>query len=59
MSPQLNIEPRPLARHPQRPWRPVESERRRPAHAAARTFSAPMVRELPQRGERREAAGLW
>jgi hypothetical protein len=58
MSPQLITDPRTLARHPQRPWRPVDSEPRRPARAAARIFCAPVVRELPQRRER-AALGTW
>jgi hypothetical protein len=58
MSPQLNTEPR-LARHPQRPWRPVESEHRRPSRSVARTFCAPVVRELPPRAAQREPLGTW
>jgi hypothetical protein len=59
MSPQLIIDPRPLARHPQRPWRSVESEPRRPARAAERTYCAPVVRELPPRRDFRAALGTW
>ena len=59
MSPQLNTSPRPLARHPQRPWRSVEHEPQRPAHMAVRTYCAPVVRELPQRREYRAATGTW
>jgi len=60
MSPQTTIEPRFLARHPQRPWRAVEPERRRPSHSSvARKFCAPVVRELPPRGARQEPAGTW
>jgi len=59
MSPQPNITLQPLARHPQRPWRPVEAEPRRPARTAARTFCAPVVRELPPRREYRAALGTW
>jgi hypothetical protein len=57
MSPQTITDPRTLARHPQRPWRPVDYEPRRPARTVARTFCAPVVRELPQRRER--ALGTW
>jgi hypothetical protein len=57
MSPQMITDPRTLARHPQRPWRPVDYEPRRPARTVARTFCAPVVRELPQRRER--ALGTW
>jgi len=59
MSPQLTTDPRPLARHPQRPWRPVESEPRRPARTASRTHCAAVVRELPPRREYRAALGTW
>jgi hypothetical protein len=58
MSPQTIIDPRTLAPHPQRPWRPVDSTPRRPAHVAHRTFCAPLVRELPQQRER-AAFGTW
>ena len=57
MSPKLNSAP--LARHPQRPWRPIESSPRRPQHIAERKFCAPVVRELPLRGAQREPAGTW
>jgi hypothetical protein len=59
MSPHLITDPRPLARHPQRPWRPVESEPRRPARAARRTYRAAVVRELPPRRDYRAALGTW
>jgi hypothetical protein len=59
MSPQPITEPRPLARHPQRPWRRVESEPRRPARVADRTYCAAVVRELPPRREYRAALGTW
>jgi len=59
MSPQPITEPRTFARHPQRPWRRVESEPRRPARATARTFCAPLVRELPPRSELRGPLGTW
>jgi hypothetical protein len=53
-------EPRPLARHPQRPWRSVESERSRPPRRAVEHhFAAPVVRELPAPRELRAAAGTW
>ena len=45
MSPQLIIE----TRHPQRPWRRVESEPRRPVRSASREHCKPVVRELPPR----------
>ena len=48
-----------LAPHPQRPWRRVESEPRRPARTAARTYCTPVVRELPPRHEYRAALGAW
>jgi hypothetical protein len=50
-------EPRPLARHTQRPWRPVESAPRRRSRTVVRTFAAPVVRELPPRREPRAALG--
>ena len=59
MKTQPNNTLQPLARHPQRPWRPVESEPRRPVLAAARTFCAPVVRELPPRRDPRAALGTW
>jgi hypothetical protein len=59
MIPQTLTDPRTLARHPQRPWRPVESAPRHPARAAARTFCAPVVRELPPRADYRAALGTW
>ena len=59
MSPQLITDPRPLTRHPQRPWRPVESEPRQPARAASRTHCAAVVRELPPRRDSRAALGTW
>jgi hypothetical protein len=55
----LNPEPRRLARHPQRPWRPVESEPRLPRRAVEHRFAAPLVRELPPRRELRVATGTW
>jgi len=59
MSPQLNTEPRLLARHPQRPWRAVEIPPQRQSRAVARTFRAPVVRELPPRVVQREPLGTW
>jgi hypothetical protein len=59
MTPQPTTAPRALAPHPQRPWRRVESESRRPARAAPRTFSAPVVRELPPRVAQPEAGAAW
>jgi hypothetical protein len=52
-------EPRPLAQHPQRPWRRVESRPRRPDRVAEHRFAAPVVRELPPRRELRSAAEDW
>jgi hypothetical protein len=48
-------DPRPLARHPQRPWRPVEHSPRHPGRAVEHRFAAPLVRELPPRRELRVA----
>ncbi len=59
MSPQTITEPRRLAAHPQRPWRPVESAPRQPARTAGRTYCVPVVRELPPRREFRAALGTW
>jgi hypothetical protein len=59
MSPSTIIEPRPLAGHPQRPWRSVETPPRRALRTTARAFSAPTVRELPPRRARREPLGTW
>jgi hypothetical protein len=61
MSPhQIPTDHSPLARHPQRPWRPVETSPRRPVRAVAHTYAAAVVRELPRRGDRRdEPAGTW
>ena len=59
MSPQTITDPRQLARHPQRPWRRVESEPRTPVPAAARSFCRPVVRELPPRREYRAVLGTW
>ena len=60
MSPQLiNTHPRPLARHAQRPWRPVESEPRPHSDAVARSYAVAVVRELPPRQAQREPAGTW
>ena len=52
-------EPRPLARHTQRPWRQAEPDPRRPRRAVEHRFAAPVVRELPPRRELRAAAGTW
>jgi hypothetical protein len=59
MSPQPIIDPRLRARHPQRPWRAVESGPRQPARVAERTYCAAVVRELPPRREYRAALGTW
>jgi hypothetical protein len=53
-------EPRPLARHPQRPWRRVEPAHPRGARRPVEhRFAAPCVRELPPRREAPAAAGTW
>jgi hypothetical protein len=52
-------EPRPLVRHPQRPWRPVESQPIQPRRLAEHRFAAPIVRELPPRRELRAALATW
>jgi len=52
-------EPRPLACHPQRPWRPIVPEPPRPSRPAVRTFAAPVVRELPARREQHGSLGAW
>jgi hypothetical protein len=52
-------DPRPLADHPQRPWRRVESQPRRPSRIAEHRFATPLVRELPPRRELRSTAGAW
>jgi hypothetical protein len=52
-------EPRPLAQHPQRPWRGVEPRPRRPERVAEHRFVAPVVRELPPRRELRSAGADW
>jgi hypothetical protein len=52
------LETRPLSPHPQRPWRAVQPPPRRAARTAARTFYAPVVRELPPRAPR-EPVGTW
>lgn len=58
MSPVLTHHPRPLARHAQRPWRPVPADHRTPAATVIRAFATPVVRELPPRREH-AAAGTW
>jgi hypothetical protein len=55
----LITEPRPLALHPQRPWRRVESERAPRRRLAEHRFAAPIVRELPPRRELRAALADW
>jgi hypothetical protein len=52
-------EPRPLARHTQRPWRPIESQPARPRRTVEHRFAAPIVRELPPRRELRAALATW
>jgi hypothetical protein len=59
MSPTFTPEPRPLARHTQRPWRPVQSDPRTPSATVIRAFATPVVRELPPRREQLAAAGTW
>ena len=58
MSPHLITDTRPLVRHPQRPWRPVEHERTRSGRFEIRAFAAPVVRELPPQA-RPEPVGTW
>jgi hypothetical protein len=55
----LITQPPPLARHPQRPWRRVESERAPQRRLVEHHFAAPVVRELPPRRERRVALADW
>ena len=52
-------QPRPLVRHPQRPWRPVGSQRVQPRRLAEHRFAAPVVRELPPRRELSPALATW
>lgn len=52
-------EPRPLVRHPQRPWRPVDPQRAQPRRPAEHRFAAPVVRELPPRRELRAVLATW
>ena len=59
MTPTYTSDPRPVARHPQRPWRSVELESRRPGATPVRTFSAPVVRELPPRRDQCSTGGTW
>ena len=55
----MRPERQPLPRHPQRPWRSVESAPRPPVRPAARSHCAAVVRELPPRREHRAALGTW
>ena len=59
MSPILTPAPSPLARHTQRPWRPVQSDRRTTGATVIRAFATPVVRELPPRREQLAATGTW
>ena len=60
MSPNFIPDPRPLAFHPQRPWRPVRSKAGTRETTVIRSFAAPVVRELPPRREQvAAAAGTW
>jgi hypothetical protein len=59
MTATLTPEPRLLVRHPQRPWRPVESQRAQPRRLAEHRFAAPVVRELPPRRELQIAVATW
>jgi hypothetical protein len=59
MSPTFTPDPRRIAHHPQRPWRPVESEPRRPSAQVIHRFAAPVVRELPPRRDGYASAGAW
>jgi hypothetical protein len=58
MTPIHTPDPRTLARPAQRPWRSVEHEPRRPGVTPVRTFSAPVVRELPPRRDQC-GGGAW
>jgi hypothetical protein len=55
----LTHEPRSLALHPQRPWRPAQSQPARPRRLAEHRFATPVVRELPPRHEARGALTTW
>ena len=59
MSPQLHTDPHIRSPHPQRPWRRVEHDPRSPARTTARTYCAPVVRELPPRRDYRAGTGTW
>jgi hypothetical protein len=52
-------EPRPLARQPQRPWRPAQSQPAQPRRLVEHRFAAPIVRELPPRRELRAVLATW
>jgi hypothetical protein len=52
-------QPRPLALHQQRPWRPPAAQPAQPRPVAEHRFAAPIVRELPPRRELRFAATTW
>jgi hypothetical protein len=59
MTATVTPEPGPLVRHPQRPWRPMESQREQPRRLAEHRFAAPVVRELPPRRELQAALATW
>ena len=59
MSPQLITQPNTRRLDSQRPWRPVEHRPRQVAGETARTYCAPVVRELPPRREHRGGLGAW
>jgi len=52
-------QPRPLVRHPQRPWRAVESQPSQPRRLVEHRFAAPIVRELPPRRELHAVLATW
>jgi len=59
MTAAITPEPRTLVRHPQRPWRRVESQPAQPRRLAEHRFAAPVVRELPPRRELQAALATW
>jgi hypothetical protein len=59
MTATITPEPRPLVRHPQRPWRPIEPQRAQARRLAEHHFAAPIVRELPPRRELRAVLATW
>ena len=55
----MRPERHPLPRHPQRPWRSMESAPRPRVRPSAHIHCAAVVRELPPRREHRAALGAW